>query len=280
MTGAADGRAVTEFAPAKINLALHVTGQRADGYHLLDSLVVFAPVGDRLTAARAEALSLAVTGPFAAGVPAGDDNLILRAARLLGGGRGAALVLEKNLPVAAGIGGGSADAAAALRALARLWSLPLPPPPAVLGLGADLPVCLAGLPARMRGIGERIEPLPGLPPLHLVLVNPGVPVSTLEAFALLAERRNPPLPDIPAFATAAELARFAGACRNDLQQPALALAPVIGAVTDAIRATPGCLLARMSGSGATCFGLYASPAARDAARTALAGAHPDWWVAA
>ena len=280
MTGAADGRAVTEFAPAKINLALHVTGQRADGYHLIDSLVVFAPVGDRLTAAPAEALSLAVTGPFAAGVPAGDDNLILRAARLLGGGRGAALVLEKNLPVAAGIGGGSADAAAALRALARLWSLPLPPTPAVLGLGADMPVCLAGLPARMRGIGERIEPLPGLPPLHLVLVNPGVPVSTLEAFALLAERRNPPLPDIPAFATAAELARFAAACRNDLQQPALALAPVIGAVTDAIRATPGCLLARMSGSGATCFGLYASPAARDAARTALAGAHPDWWVAA
>ncbi|MDH3263802.1 MAG: 4-(cytidine 5'-diphospho)-2-C-methyl-D-erythritol kinase, partial [Paracoccaceae bacterium] len=201
--------AETEFAPAKINLALHVTGQRPDGYHLLDSLVVFAPVGDRLTAAPADALSLSVTGPFAEGVAPDETNLVLKAARALGPGRGAAITLEKKLPVASGIGGGSADAAAALRALARLWELPLPGLKAVLALGADVPVCLASRPSRMRGIGEIVEPLPLPVPVNIVLANPGHAVSTPQVFALLSEQRNPPLPEIPVFASAADVARFA-----------------------------------------------------------------------
>ena len=270
----------TEFAPAKINLALHVTGQRPDGYHLIDSLVVFAPVGDRLTAAPAEALTLTVTGPFAEVVPSDESNLVLKAARVLGQGRGAALTLQKNLPVASGIGGGSADAAAALRALSRLWGLPLPAPEAALALGADVPVCLAARPARMRGIGEIVEPLPPPMPVNVVLANPGQPVSTPQVFALLSERENSPLPAIPAFASAADVARFAATCRNDLQRPAVTLVPAIADVLAALRASDGCLLARMSGSGATCFGLYADEATRDRARATLAAAHPDWWVAA
>jgi 4-diphosphocytidyl-2-C-methyl-D-erythritol kinase len=272
--------AETEFAPAKINLALHVIGQRPDGYHLIDSLVVFAPVGDRLTAAPADQLSLTVIGPFAEGVPADESNLVRKAAMTLGQGRGAAITLEKNLPVASGIGGGSADAAAALRALSRLWDLPLPAPEAALALGADVPVCLAARSARMRGIGEIVEPLPPPVPVNIVLANPGQAVSTPQIFALLSERENLPLPEIPAFASATEVARFAATCRNDLQQPAVTLVPAIADVLAALRASDGCLLARMSGSGATCFGLYADAAKRDRARAALAAAHPDWWVAA
>lgn len=274
------GAVESEAAPAKVNLALHVTGQRPDGYHLIDSLAVFARVGDRLTVAPAAALSLTVTGRFAEAVPADESNLVLRAARLLGRGRGAAMTLEKNLPVASGIGGGSADAAAALRALTRLWDLPLPAPDAVLGLGADVPVCLAGRPARMRGIGERLEPLPSPVPVNVVLANPAEPVSTPQVFALLAERENAPLPEVPAFASAADVARFAAGCRNDLQRPAVTLVPAIADVLAALRASEGCLLARMSGSGATCFGLYADAGTRDRARAALAEAHPGWWVAA
>lgn len=276
MTGAAEA----EFAPAKINLTLHVTGQREDGYHLLDSLVVFARMGDSIDVRPADTLSLDVTGPFAGSAPAGDDNLVLRAARLLGQGRGAAITLEKRLPVASGIGGGSADAAAALRALARHWSLPLPATEAALKLGADVPVCLAGKAARMRGVGEVLDALPQPVPVSLVLVNPGVAVSTLDVFALLSERRNPPMPDVPAFATAADVARFAARCRNDLERPARGLAPVIGRTLTAIRATEGCLLARMSGSGATCFGLYADDEARDRACERLSRDNPGWWVAA
>ena len=271
--------AESEAAPAKVNLALHVTGRRADGYHLLDSLVVFAPVGDVVTVEEAPALSLEVTGPFAADVPAGEDNLVLRAARLLGGGRGARIALDKHLPVAAGIGGGSADAAAAIRALARLWRLPLPEAAALVGLGADVPVCLAGQPVRMRGVGERLDPLPVPVPLHLLLVNPRVAVSTPGVFARLDTRANPPLPDPPAFPDPASVARYAALCRNDLEAPAMALAPEIGEVLDMLRATPGCLLARMSGSGATCFGLYAEAGTRDAARGRLEAERPGWWVA-
>ncbi len=279
MTRAADGPVVTEAAPAKINLALHVTGQRSDGYHTLDSLVVFAPLGDVVTVRAADALTLEITGPFADATPRGADNIVTRAARLIGADRGAAITLTKTLPVASGIGGGSADAAATLRALARLWQVPLPPPEAVLGLGADVPVCLAGRPARMRGIGEVLDPLAGPVPVQMVLVNSGIAVSTLGVFALLSQRENPSLPDIPGLATARDTARFAARCRNDLQPPAEALVPAVGATLSAIRATEGCLLARMSGSGATCFGLFADAAARDAAHQALMHAHPDWWVA-
>lgn len=265
---------VAEAAPAKINLALHVTGRRADGYHLLDSIVVFAAAGDRLGVSLAPAPSLRVTGPFAAAVPAGPENLCLRAAALAGAT--AAVELEKRLPVASGIGGGSADAAAVLRALAR-QGVPLPLAPE--RLGADVPVCLAGRPARMRGTGERLEPLPALPPLAMVLVNPGAPLSTPAVFAGLAHRENPPLPELPGRLDGPAFLAWLRGCRNDLQAPAIALVPQIAEVLDALKAR-GAALARMSGSGATCFGLFLSAAEAEAAAAALARARPGWWVVA
>jgi 4-diphosphocytidyl-2-C-methyl-D-erythritol kinase len=268
-----------ELAPAKVNLALHVTGRRPDGYHLLDSLVVFPQVGDRLAAKPAAALSLSIDGPFAHGLGAGEDNLVIRAARLLGGGRGAALRLHKALPVASGIGGGSADAAAALRLLARLWGLALPPSAATLALGADVPVCVASRAGRMRGIGEAFEPM-DLPSFAVLLVNPGIPVSTGGVFARLASRENAPLSPPPRFADAGGLFAWLAEQRNDLESPARALAPPIDTVLAALAAQPGCALARMSGSGATCFGLFERETAAAAAAAALARARPNWWIAA
>jgi 4-diphosphocytidyl-2-C-methyl-D-erythritol kinase len=272
--------AVEETAPAKLNLALHVTGRRADGYHLLDSLVAFAGPGDRIAAMPAAALSLHVTGPGAAAVPPGRDNLVLRAARLFDDPPGgAALTLDKRLPAAGGLGGGSSDAAATLRALARLWDRPLPDRAAILGLGADVPVCLTPRCWRMRGVGEHLSPGPELPPLWAVLVNPGVPVATPSVFAALQCRENPPLPAPPArFADAAALAAWLGKARNDLETPARLHAPAIDDALAALRATPGVLLARMSGSGATCFGLYAEPSRARLAAAAISGARPGWWV--
>lgn len=268
------------FAPAKVNLALHVTGQRADGYHLLDSLVVFADVGDRLTAEPAEGLSLTVTGPRAAGVPTGAENLVLRAARLLDPDRGASLTLDKHLPAAAGIGGGSSDAAAALRLLARLWDLPLPAAEATAVLGADVPVCLEARPRRMSGIGDVLAEVPPLPPAWLVLVNPGVPVSTPAVFRALARKDGTPMPELPACADAAALAALLRGLRNDLELPACGLQPVVAEVLATIAAQRGCLLARMSGSGATCFGLFAAEAPARSAASALVSAMPGWWVQA
>ena len=257
---------IVEPAPAKLNLALHVTGRRADGYHLLDSLVCFADIGDRVTLTPGP-LSLTIDGPFAAGLAAEADNLCLRAARLAGGQ--AALHLHKTLPVASGIGGGSADAAAVLRGLARMGH---PLPERAERLGADVPVCLMGLPARMQGIGERLTPLPALPPLHLVLVNPGLAVPTPAIFAQLDRRDGAPLPPIPAFLDAPALIGWLQGMRNDLQPPAIALAPVIAEVLQALDAQ-GAQLARMSGSGATCFGLFpdAPRAAAAAARRSSGG---------
>lgn len=275
-------RGTEVFAPAKLNLALHVTGQRADGYHLLDSLVVFAGTGDRLRVEAADDLTLDVTGPQAAAVPAGADNLVLRAARaILPPGRGARIVLEKCLPVASGIGGGSADAAATLRALAALYGLDLPGPAAVLGLGADVPVCLAGQACRMTGVGEWITPLArALPPVWVALANPGVAVATPAVFRHLTQRDNPPLPaEIPAFPDAVTLAAFLAAQRNDLEAPARGIAPVIGSVLEALAAQPGALIARMSGSGATCLALFDAEAPARTAAAALACAHPGWWTA-
>ena len=268
---------VTERARAKVNLCLHVTGRREDGYHLLDSLVAFAEIGDEIRAEPGEGAALAIDGPFAAGLGAGPDNLALRALALMGGG--AALRLTKNLPVASGIGGGSADAAATLRALARLRGAPLPAPEAVLALGADVPVCLAGRAARMSGIGEALAPL-RLPPFALVLANPGVAVPTGAVFARLARRDNPALGPVPGFAAARELFGWLANQRNDLEPPAAEVAPVIGAVTAALAAQPGCALALMSGSGATCFGLFGTLPEAEAAARALARAEPGWWVAA
>lgn len=273
--------AIEGFAPAKVNLALHVTGQRADGYHLLDSLVVFADLGDRVTASPARTLSLHVTGPRAEGVPTGPDNLVLRAARLLAPDRGARLLLDKHLPAAAGIGGGSSDAAAALRVLARLWDMPLPAPGATAVLGADVPVCLDPRPRRMAGIGEILSDVPPLPPAWLVLVNPGVPVPTPAVFRGLARTDGAPMPArLPHCRDAATLAAFLIGLRNDLEPPARALQPQIAESLAALGKQQGCLLARMSGSGATCFGLFAAEAPARGAAAALEAAAPGWWVRA
>lgn len=274
------------FAPAKINLALHVTGRREDGYHLLDSLVVFADIGDRVTATAADHLSLVVTGPMAAGLTSGPDNLVLRAARFLadhaGKSCGAALGLEKHLPVASGIGGGSSDAAAALRALSGLWRVACPAPAATLLLGADLPVCMAARPARMRGVGDVLEAVPPLPPLWLVLANPGVEVATGRIFAAITAPENPPLPDVPShgWPDLPALIDWLRTTRNDLEGAACHLAPEIGAALAALRALPGCHLARMSGSGATCFAIFADPGAAKWGAELLQGREPGWWVVA
>ncbi len=272
--------ATEAFAPAKINLTLHVTGQRADGYHLLDSIVAFADAGDRITAASAHRLTLTVTGPYADSLPTGPDNLVLRAAGLFQSPKGAALTLDKQLPVASGIGGGSADAAATLRALASLWGLPLPAAPEVLKLGSDVPACLDGRALRMTGVGEGLHPLAhGLPAAALVLVNPGVALSTPAVFAALQRRDHAPMPRIlPRLRDVAELAAFLGMMRNDLEAPAQRLAPVIAQAKAALSAQPGCRIARMSGSGATCFGLFADPLAASAAASTIRASQTGWWV--
>lgn len=270
----------SELAPAKINLTLHVTGRQSDGYHLLDSLVVFTGFGDRLTARTLRGLSLSITGPEGAGLGAGADNLVLRAARLIGA-RDLALTLEKSLPLASGIGGGSSDAAACLRLVTRLSGLAMPAPRAVLGLGADVPVCLTPRPCRMQGIGEALSSVPDLPPLWLVLVNPRVEVPTAQVFRALAQRDNAPMPArLPQWRQSADLFEFLAAQRNDLQEPACQIAPQIRQVLQALAGTPGCALSRMSGSGATCFGLYASQDEAERAAAVLKADAPGWWVVA
>ncbi|MEO3478392.1 4-(cytidine 5'-diphospho)-2-C-methyl-D-erythritol kinase [Phaeobacter sp. CAU 1743] len=273
--------AVEAFAPAKINLTLHVTGQRADGYHLLDSLVAFCDVGDQVRVRPAEDLSLHVTGPRAAGVPTDGSNLVLRAAEVLKpAGPGAEITLEKHLPAAAGIGGGSSDAAATLRALSQLWDVELPGESDLLSLGADVPVCIAPGAWRMAGIGEDLTPLPPLPPCDILLVNPGVAVSTPVVFRGLVCRQNPAMPqDLPVWGDAVELSEWLAGQRNDLQAPAVAAAPVIGEVLDALRGS-GALFSAMSGSGATCFALF-EPDEEQAQNAAedIRAKHPDWWVA-
>jgi 4-diphosphocytidyl-2-C-methyl-D-erythritol kinase len=281
---------ITEFAAAKVNLTLHVTGQRGDGYHLLDSLVVFCGVGDRVVIDAAPETFLTVTGPFADDVPTGDDNLVLRAARAFAGDARMAITLEKNLPVASGLGGGSADAAATIRAVLRLRKardmaageyLPEVDAGTALGLGADVPVCVASRPARMRGIGEVLDRLGPLPETYIVLVNPRVAVSTPAVFRALDVKANPPMPDhLPDWADARAMAEWLATTRNDLEGPARSVAPIIGDVLRLLAAQPDALVARMSGSGATCFALFATLAAAERARAAIADARPDWWVAA
>jgi 4-diphosphocytidyl-2-C-methyl-D-erythritol kinase len=280
-----------EAARAKINLYLHVTGRRADGYHELDSIVVFADVHDGITAAPSDGLTLELEGTHAPGLAAEtlDSNLVMRAAsalrELAGVRQGAALTLTKDLPVASGIGGGSADAAATIRLLVKFWNLTIEPARLLdlaLSLGADVPVCLRNAPARMTGIGEVLTPAPAMPRLPAVLVNPGTPVPTGAVFAgldltLATTRAELVLP--AAFPDAAGLAAFLAGTRNDLERPAIAQAPVIADVLYALERTDGALIARMSGSGGTCFALYETPqAARDAAAR-LRRAMPGWWTA-
>ncbi len=280
--------AVAAFAPAKINLYLHVTGRRDDGYHLLDSLVAFLDIGDRLRVEPAASMSLVVDGPEAADLAAiGDDNLVLRAARLLadraGVTGGAALHLEKHLPMAAGIGGGSSDAATALLALKRLWRVSLEDEAlCALGarLGADVPACLYRRAVWVGGIGERLEPAEPLPEAGILLVNPRRALPTAAVFAA----RRGPFGHAGRFAptsrNASALAHALMPCRNDLTEAAVGLVPEIAAVLAWLMGLPGSLLARMSGSGATCFALFADRAAAEKARAVVAAAEPRWWCAA
>lgn len=266
------------FAPAKINLTLHVTGQRQDGYHLLDSLVVFADFGDTVSVCNSEGLSLCISGPKAAGLAVGADNLVLRAATLAGVAN-AAITLDKHLPTAAGIGGGSADAAATLRALCISHGASIPAPDDILKLGADVPVCLAAASLHMGGIGERIEFVPTVPPLPAILVNPGMPVHTPDVFRALTSKNGVPMPDIPAFSDVADCAKWLSQQRNDLEDPAMQLCPPIGDCLAALR-KHNAIIARMSGSGASCFGLFETLGAAEAGCTALRREHPTWWVQA
>lgn len=276
--------APAEHAPAKINLALHVTGRRADGYHLLESLAVFTEFGDRVVIAPAAEDGFAVTGPFAGNVPLDAGNLVIRARDALRQANPAfatpvCITLEKNLPIASGIGGGSSDAAAVLRALARHWRIDTDLAVTGLKLGADIPMCLAAQPLIARGIGEIIEPVADFPALPLVLVNPGIAVSTPEVFRALANRENPPLPPLPSRLDLPSIVDWLRATRNDLEAPAKALAPVIGEALDALDRAGG-VFARMSGSGATCFGLFETTSQADAAAKAIRQAQPGWFVAA
>ena len=275
------------LAPAKLNLYLHVVGRRADGYHLLDSLVAFAEPADEIVVAPAPALSLAVAGPHAAAlVGAPSDNLVWRAAERLAARAGcapaAALTLVKNLPVASGIGGGSSDAAAALKALAALWRIePAAADLAAIAatLGADVPVCLAARAAWMGGVGERVEPAPALPSMTALLVNPGVALPTQAVFKARQGAYSAPA-RFAMPADAAGLAAQLAMRRNDLTDAAVGLEPVIGEVLDRLAAAEGALLARMSGSGATCFALFAAPEGAAAAAARLRAERPGWWFAA
>lgn len=279
------GRApASELARAKVNLYLHLRGQREDGYHLLESLVVFPAIGDLLEVEDGPGLGLSVAGPFGDALPSDEDNLVLRAVERLAvatgrAGASASLRLVKNLPVASGIGGGSSDAAAALRLLSRRWGVPVPDGLA-LSLGADVPVCCAcPRPMVMEGIGDRLTEAPALPPVWMVLVNPLVQVETRSVFRETVEKTHPPMDPFPeeGFADAAAFLDWLARGRNDLEPAARRLCPPVGRVLEALVDAP---VARMSGSGATCFALYESDAAAMATAERLRQQHPGWWVAA
>jgi 4-diphosphocytidyl-2-C-methyl-D-erythritol kinase len=271
-------------APAKINLFLHVGEKRADGFHDLQSLAVFTATEDFLMIEPSNTLALEIIGPYAKGLSCGDDNLVLRAARALaertGTRKGAAIKLQKMLPVASGIGGGSADAAATLRGLNELWKLGLGERdllPIAAELGSDVPVCVGARPAWMEGRGEKLYPAPAIPGLFLVLVNPGVAVPTGPVFAGLVTRRGTGLAYPSAFEDLPALISFLDATENDLELPACKIAPVIRDVLNVLDTAPGALFSRMSGSGATCFAIFENLEAGQALIQHLAET-TDWWV--
>lgn len=275
--------AVTENACAKINLALHVTGQRPDGYHLLEMLVTFARHGDRLGFALADADDFTLSGQFA-DVLADDPgtNLVLKARDLLreaaGGAPPVRIHLEKNLPVASGIGGGSADAAATLRGLMRLWNVALPAEAIAalaLKLGADVPMCLKSTPLIARGIGEEMETADALPSFAIVLANPLKGVSTPEVFRRLASKNNAPM----ALNRTSHWMETIRTTRNDLEPPARELVPEIAEISSML-SSEGAVFTRMSGSGATCFGIFETPVAALRAAERLHAARPDWYFQA
>lgn len=278
------------LAPAKVNLFLHVGPLDGDGYHPLASLVAFADVGDGVTVETADQLSLSVAGPFGAGLAVEGDNLILRALRALGEVAGIgepplAVTLDKRLPIAAGLGGGSSDAGAALRLAREILALSLDDEAlaaVAARVGADGPMCLFARPCWAEGRGDILIPEPALPPVHAVLVNPGVPSPTGAVYRAYDEGAGgfADRPDAPEAWSAEAVIDWLSAQRNDLEAPAIRLEPVIGSALEAVRDASGVALARMSGSGATVFGLCRDEAAAQAAALALSAMHPDWWVRA
>ena len=286
--------ALIEEGRAKVNLSLRVVGRRADGYHDLESVVAFADCADQLTLEPGSELKLVTTGPLAAACGDTADNLVVKAARLLAEAvpnlKLGAFALDKVLPVAAGIGGGSADAAAALRLLARLNNLSLDDPrlqKVALATGADVPVCLVSRACDMTGVGEQLLPL-ALPSMPCVMVNPRVPVATKDVFQALGLRNGELLVGAtsvlgaPAWpeegASIADWVEVLETVANDLEAPAMRIEPVIGEVLEALRASSGVKLARMSGSGATCFAIFGAPAETHAAAERIRSDHPGWWV--
>jgi len=275
---------VRVFAPAKINLFLHVGEKRSDGYHPLQSLAVFVHnVGDELVFRPASTLELKIIGPHGSQLSADSENLVLKAARALHANRGAEIVLTKNLPVASGIGGGSADAAATLRGLKHLWNLDVDDTQLLdiaAQLGSDVPVCLKSEPAWMEGRGEILTPAVPMPDMAIVLVNPRVEVQTGKVFAALNTRHGTEMALPSGFSDAETLLAYLAQTGNDLEAPARSLAPVIGDMLDTLSMMQGARLARMSGSGATCFALFDNSKHARNAMHALREAHPAWWVEA
>jgi len=280
----------TAFAPAKVNLFLHVGPPEADGYHPICSLMVFADIGDRVSVAPADAVGLQVDGPFARQAPASPDNLVMRAAQaLLGRVRRPvepfAVRLDKQLPVAAGLGGGSSDAGAVLRILPQQLGIAIGDgdlEAIAAGLGADGAACLWGRPVLAEGRGERLSPAPRLPALDAVLVNPGVPVSTpavyrqLDEIGRFGEVEPPGVPD--SFESAQEAAAWLSLLRNDLEAPAIAVEPAVGVVLETLAGERETLLARVSGSGGTCFALCGSDIEAETLAERLEAMAPHWWV--
>ncbi len=284
-------KTVHQFAPAKINLTLHVKGRREDGFHLIESFVAFADVGDEITVKSHDSFDVNVSGPFAAALQHEENNIALEAARaFLNGFRdclpGVHVDLVKNLPIAAGMGGGSSDAAAVIRALAYLVNIKVSRIAAgqlAIGLGADVTVCLDPQASFMGGVGNIVTTLPALPEVHAILVNPNIKMLTGAVFAALAvpgaiRRDELSLKPEHAFSDAADLADFVGSCRNDLEAPAIRMCSEIADVQEVLRARDGCLLARMTGSGATCFGLFKDREQAQRGAEFISNKVPEWWV--
>jgi 4-diphosphocytidyl-2-C-methyl-D-erythritol kinase len=285
-------RLLSVFAPAKINLYLHITGRLDNGYHLLDSLVAFADIGDEISIVSAHGFEFSIEGPYANAFGPKDrdcspdsSNLVVQAVWMLA--RAAQKVpnvrirLTKNLPLASGIGGGSSDAAAVIWGLLEWWKIPKQAPYVqglMMRLGADVPVCLNCRPARVRGIGDVLDPAPGLAEIPVVLVNPGRPCVTSEAFSRFAGKFREPVAFPPGLEKTEALVSFLRQQDNDLLKPALEMVPEIGNILSALDAEEGCVFTRMSGSGATCFGLFENEVLAMKAAQDLARNNPDWWV--